>query len=110
MMSRLDEDIELLQRVTAIAILAIWPDQHAIAVPLSTLDILAAEINARIGSPVDYRLIDDEAALLVLAARRVTLARLDDQPARLLRWAAIGELARKACAADLQNAIKSAES
>jgi hypothetical protein len=42
---------------------------------------LDAEIAARLGAPVEYRLIDDEAALLVLAARRVTLARLDGDPA-----------------------------
>lgn len=105
---RLAADIELLQRVTSIAALAIWPDRHGIAVPVATLDQLATEIGARIGMPVEYRLIDDEAALLVTAARRVTLARLDNDPARLLRWAEIGELARKAVVADLANAIKSA--
>jgi hypothetical protein len=53
----------------------------SIAVPIATLDQLDAEIAARLGAPVEYRLIDDEAALLVLAARRVTLARLDGDPA-----------------------------
>jgi hypothetical protein len=105
---RLAADIELLQRVTSIAVLAIWPDRHGITVPVATLDQLAIEIEARIGAPVEYRLIDEEAALLVEAARRVTLARLDNDPARLLRWAEIGELARKAVAADLANAIKTA--
>lgn len=105
---RLAQDIELLQRVIAIASLAIWPDRPAIAVPIATLDQLDAEIAARLGAPVEYRLIDDEAALLLKAARRVTLARLDGDPGRLLRWVAIGELARAAAAADLANAIKSA--
>jgi hypothetical protein len=107
-MTRLDQDIELLQRVISIASMAIWRDVNTIAVPLATLDRLSEEIEASRTALVDYRLIDDETALLVLAARRVTLARLDNNPGALLRWVEIGDLARKATTFDLQNAIKSA--
>lgn len=106
-MSRLDEDIALLDHAAKIAGTAIWPDADNVTVPPRTLAQLAEELQRRRLAPADYRLIDDEAVWLLQAAHRVVLERIDNNAPKIERWTRLAELLRAAIEVDLVNAKKS---
>lgn len=106
-MSRLSEDIALLEHAARIAGQAIWPDDARVSVPPRTLEQLGDELQRRADAPAEYRLIDVEAVWLLQAARRVTLERLDDNRPKVERWTRLAELLRAGVALDLVNARKS---
>jgi hypothetical protein len=107
-MSRLADDIALLERAATIAGQAIWPEAANVSVPPATLEQLGQAIAQRAASPADYRLIDDEAVWLMQAAKRVALERLDGNEPKIQRWTCLAELLRASIALDLVNAKKSA--
>lgn len=106
-MSRLAEDIALLEHAAGIAGQAIWPQSPNVSVPARTLAQLAEELQRRRLAPADYRLVDDEAVWLLQAAHRVVLERLDQDAPKVERWTRLAELLRAAVEVDLVNARKS---
>lgn len=106
-MTRLADDIALLERAADIAGKAIWPDADSVTVPAQTLATLAEELQRRRLAPVEYRLIDDEAVWLLQAAHRLVLERADDNRPKAERWMRLAELLRASVALDLDNAKKS---
>lgn len=106
-MTRLQQDIALLERAAAIAGKAIWPDEAAVTVPPATLEALADELAQARLRPVEYRLIGDEACWLIQAARNLVIHGADQNGVMVERWRRIAELLRAGVALDLENARKS---
>lgn len=107
-MTRLADDIALLERVADICGKVIYCDDPRVTVPDGTLRALAGEVEAARLRVAEYPLIGDEAAFLVKAAQHVAWARLEDDAALGARWQRLGELLRAAVEVDLVNARKSA--
>lgn len=106
-MTRLHDDIALLERAANIAGTAIWPERPNVVVPPATFEQLLDEVEKRRGAPADYTLIRDEAVWLMQAAKNVVLYREDDNGVMVERWTRLAELLRSGVALDLVNARKS---
>jgi hypothetical protein len=106
-MSRLAEQIALLDHASAIAGRAIWPAEANVSVPAKTLQALFEQLAGEAARPAEYRLISHEAVWLMQAAKNVVLHRADKNAAMAERWLGIAELLDEAVAADLENARKS---
>lgn len=106
-MSRLAEDIALLDRAATICGRAIWLEGDNVSVPAATLAALAEELQRRRLAPAEYRLIDDEAVWLAQAAHRVVIERADENAVKVERWTRLAELLAAGVALDLANAKKS---
>lgn len=103
-MSRLADDIALLERAATIAGKAIWPDNDRCSVPEATLRGLENELTfTRIA---EHELIGDEAVFLMAAARHVVIERADDNAPMVQRWTRLAELLRAAVEVDLVKARK----
>lgn len=106
-MTRLRDDITLLERAAGIAGKAIWPDDATVTVPATTFDVLAKELAEARLRPVDYRLIGDEACMLIQSARNLVIHRADGNILMVERWRRIAGLLRAGVELDLENARKS---
>ena len=116
-MSRLAEDIELLQRAADAAGLLIYPnrgnltfsdaDAAHVTVPVETLAAYASELETRRLQPREYQLIDYEAVWLLLTAKQLALHQADGNQIKADRFRKLGEYLRAAVELDLVNARKS---
>lgn len=112
-MSRLADDIALLQRAADTAGLVLYPGAGNRTFPSgnltaggATLTILAVELENRMGASVEYRVIDYPALWLMQAARQLQLHQADDNEAMAARYQKLGEAMRAAVEVDLVNARK----
>lgn len=108
-MTRLANDIALLERAATIAGRAIWLEGDQVSVPAETLYALADELKAARFGGAEYRLIGDEAVWLVKAARHVVIEREDGNAAMGERWTRLAQMLASCVALDLENAKKRLE-
>lgn len=102
-MSRLREDIELLQRLLAFHDRVAKPD--ALVDADSGAELVDA-IEAAAFRVAEYRLIDDEACILARCCRRIVHARLGHNEERRKRWCHLAERFYCAVAGDVVNALQ----
>lgn len=116
-MSRLAEDLAILQRAADAAGLVIYPNAnnasfpHAATstVPIETLTALAVDLEARRITPREQRLIDYEAVWLLLAAQQLLLHRSDGDHGKADRFQRLAEYLRASVEVDLVKARKIVE-
>jgi len=114
-MSRLAEDIDVLQRAADGAGLVIYPQQPnatfpataGLTVPGATLAAFANEMETRRMQPREYDLIGYEAVWLLRSAHQLVLCRDDGDSVKAERFQKLGEYLRAVIEIDLVNARKS---
>lgn len=114
-MSRLAEQITLLQRAADTAALVIYPGAANRTFPAGGTLTAAPESLSQLGEtleqqrcePSDYRLIDFEAVWLMQATVQLLLHRCDDNPPKVERYHKLTTFLHAAVAGDLANARKS---
>lgn len=116
-MSRLAEDIELLQRCSDVAKIVIAPGSTNISYPDSARTRVSAPVLSDFAETLDharkqvreYDLISWEAVWLLQAAHRLVLHRADHDDVKIDRFQKLGEFLLAAVETDLANARKSLE-
>lgn len=115
-MSRLADDIALLQRAADTAGLVLYPacggnktfpEAHGVTVPPETLRLLADEVERRRATPAEYALIDYPAVWLLTAAHMLALHTLDRNDEKAAVYRKLGVALRAVVEVDLVNARKS---
>lgn len=99
--TRLQDDIAMLERVADICGKCIWPEDENATVPFDTLRELEREVTARMQVPAEVWLVRREAVWMIQAAQEIHSAREAKQRMLVDRWTRMAEMLRSAIALDL---------